>query len=134
MNIAEYKIRIVVYGSRSFNNYEYFCSVIEAYLKQFKDEKDICFITGSAYYGPDRMIIDWCETNHYPYFECPAQWDEFGKRAGMIRNKIMAKKCTHSLGMWDGVSSGTKHMMQECFNNVENKSIVLLVDKHILKE
>ena len=46
----------------------------------------------------------------------PAEWDRYGKRAGMIRNQRCSKKQSQEqyfrfLIFWDGSSRGTKHMI-----------------------
>jgi len=39
----------------------------------------------------------------------PAEWDKYGKQAGMIRNAEMVKKADFVVAAWDGSSKGTKH-------------------------
>jgi hypothetical protein len=41
----------------------------------------------------------------------PAKWNEYGKSAGYRRNAEMAKDADVVLAYWDGVSKGTKHMI-----------------------
>lgn len=41
----------------------------------------------------------------------PADWDEYGKRAGYIRNEQMAQNADALAAFWDGESRGTKHMI-----------------------
>lgn len=43
----------------------------------------------------------------------PAEWDEYGKYAGPIRNREMAKEGDVLLAIWDGASKGTHNMIQE---------------------
>ena len=43
----------------------------------------------------------------------PANWAEFGKGAGLIRNKKMAKYADALIAFWDGKSKGTKNMIQQ---------------------
>lgn len=43
----------------------------------------------------------------------PADWDRFGKRAGLVRNEEMARLgAVLCLAFWDGQSNGTRHMME----------------------
>jgi len=43
--------------------------------------------------------------------EFPAEWEEYGKKAGYYRNKKMAEYATHCIAFWDGKSAGTKMMI-----------------------
>lgn len=113
-DINSYKVRVLVAGSRFYTNYQEFETIIEHRINLLLrniPREDICFISGKASHGPDDMIIHWCERNNYRCFEYPADWNELGKIAGFVRNKTMSKICTHAIIVWDGISSGTKHML-----------------------
>lgn len=43
----------------------------------------------------------------------PADWDQFGKAAGPIRNREMAEYADELLALWDSKSPGTKNMILE---------------------
>lgn len=74
---------------------------------------DLLMISGACKNSPDMLI------KVFPMFLdeekswYAADWDSFGKRAGMIRNAKMAENATHLLAFWDGESSGTKNMIFE---------------------
>lgn len=40
-------------------------------------------------------------------------WDKYGKAAGPIRNREMAKYADALVAIWDGKSRGTKNMIEE---------------------
>lgn len=40
------------------------------------------------------------------------QWNEFGKKAGPMRNRQMAENAEALLAIWDGKSRGTKNMIE----------------------
>lgn len=110
-SVEDFSIRIVVAGSRSFNDYDLFKSSIDDYLlTRFKDKK-VLFISGGARRGADEMIIHYCVENRLPYALYEADWSRFGKSAGYIRNVEMCDACTDVVVFWDCVSKGTKHMM-----------------------
>lgn len=89
---------------------------------------DACYAMDRAYWmlrgtAPDRLItgdafgVDqhgqkwWLELfgdedtiDHFP-----ADWEQFGKRAGYIRNAEMVEVADQAIIVWDGVSRGTAH-------------------------
>lgn len=125
-DIDSYPVRVLVAGSRDWSNYQYFDSQMHLrveMLLQTVPKKNICFISGKASYGPDDMIIYWCEQNGYMCFEYPADWDKYPRAAGIIRNITMGKVATHAILFWDGISTGTKHMKE----NVASRGIPYVV-------
>ena len=108
--MKDYPIRIIVAGTRGFDDMEYFSDAILDEISDFKDKK-ILFISGAAKTGADRLIIDWCKEHNYPCREYPAYWDTNGKSAGYMRNNQMLKMATHLVAFWDKKSNGTKNMI-----------------------
>lgn len=47
-------------------------------------------VSGTAH-GADRLGEQWAETNHVPVTRVAAEWDLYGKAAGMRRNRKMAE-------------------------------------------
>lgn len=113
LTLQDYPIRICVAGSRSFHDTEKFDKIIRAYLLGIPKGAPYCFISGAAWRGADRLIIDWAKLNNVPCFEYPANWDEFGKRGGYIRNAEMRNDLTHLFALYDGSSRGTLEMIRE---------------------
>lgn len=109
--LMDYEVRICVAGSRSWHVPETFDLVLKKYLSWAAKDKDYTFISGDAWRGPDRMIVQWAEAHNVPCFKYPADWDQYGKRAGHIRNAEMRQSLTHLLAFWDGASRGTKEMI-----------------------
>ena len=100
-------IKLIVAGSRKFQDEHVFDQYILAYLTEYED---VTIITGMAK-GPDRMAYDYAMFHDVPVIEFPANWDLHGRSAGYIRNAEMLKSATHLLAFWDGVSKGTKNMI-----------------------
>lgn len=61
--------------------------------------------------GADREGRAWAIKNKKIVMSFTAEWDEYGKRAGHVRNAQMGNYATHLLAVWDGESKGTKHMI-----------------------
>ena len=116
LDLHDYPVRICVAGSRTINDRVKFDAIIEAFLT-WAGREPFVLVSGAARHGPDRLIIDWAKEHGIPCFEFPAEWDEFGKRAGMIRNGVMRKNITHLLAIWDGKSKGTLEMIESSRKN-----------------
>lgn len=62
--------------------------------------------------GPDLNGKLWADLNKIPVKKFPANWFQFGKKAGPMRNKLMAEHADALIAIWDGKSSGTRHMIK----------------------
>lgn len=66
--------------------------------------------------GADLMGEAWAvergEATGVTFERHPAEWDRWGRAAGMIRNARMAWEGTHLLAAWDGHSPGTRNMIE----------------------
>lgn len=74
-------MRVLVCGSRHFNNYE----LLESVLSEIPIE---LLIEGEAR-GADKLGRQYAERREIPFIPFPAKWTEFGKAAGPIRNREM---------------------------------------------
>ena len=114
------ELRIIVAGSREFNDYDLLRDTLMQYL-DFMDDKDVVdnpsqvkFISGTAK-GADVLGEQFAYTYEYDVIRFPPDWDTYGKSAGYRRNAEMAKYASEAYGVlfafWDGKSKGTKHMI-----------------------
>lgn len=62
--------------------------------------------------GADRLGKDFAEANGIPIRMFTADWDKYGKKAGVLRNVQMANHADALIAIWDGKSKGTKHMIE----------------------
>lgn len=105
-------VRLIIAGSRCFQDEEYFLRVINSEIRMMNlmpwmiDE----VVSGTAA-GPDSIGEVWAVQNNIKVQQFKPHWDEFGKVAGFIRNKEMGDYATHLLAIWDGKSKGTKQMI-----------------------
>jgi hypothetical protein len=77
-------MRVLVCGSRTFNDYEK--------MKEVLDEIEITEIIEGEARGADKLSRDWALENNVPARRFPADWKLHGKRAGPIRNSQMLKE------------------------------------------
>jgi len=73
--------------------------------------KEITVVVSGAARGADRMGENWAKRNGVAIDSRPANWDKHGKSAGYKRNQEMADNADALIAVWDGVSRGTKHMI-----------------------
>ena len=99
------KKKIIVAGSRNFNNYP----LLSEKLCKYKDEiKEV--VCGEAK-GADTLGKNWAIQHNIPVKSFPADWQQYGSAAGYIRNHQMGDYADGLIAFWDGISSGTKDMI-----------------------
>ena len=57
------------------------------------------------------MGYEWARSKGVHIISMPADWNTHGKSAGYKRNEQMAELGDYLIAFWDGVSRGTKHMI-----------------------
>lgn len=103
------KLKIIIAGSRDFNDYDLLSEKMDYYTRKcFMNEIQI--VNGGAR-GADSLGAKYAESKGIDVINFPANWDKYGKSAGYRRNEEMAKYATHCVVFWDGESPGTKHMI-----------------------
>lgn len=103
-------MKIIIAGSRSLSDYE----VCEPYIKDFFNslQSDDNVIVSGTCRGPDKHGEKYAFENKIKVIQFPANWI-LGKRAGFLRNSLMADEADAALILWDGVSNGSNHMINE---------------------
>lgn len=102
--------RIIIAGSRGFNNYDFLVKVIDAVIMDNYKDEEITIVSGGAR-GADKLGEKYAKEKKYELLVFPAEWNKFGKRAGYIRNEQMALNADVLVAFWDGTSRGTNHMI-----------------------
>lgn len=122
---SSFEKRVIVAGSRSYNDYKQFSQLLTWYL-EFFGLGNALIISGDARHGPDAMAIRYCIEHNKPFLPMAANWDELGKGAGYARNADMDKISTHLLALWDCQSRGTRNMIEISHKSGKNVKIVLV--------
>lgn len=105
-------MRVIIAGGRDFNDYDLLKKTVTDIISNAIPE----IISGCAK-GADRLGERFAKEYGYSLVKFPAKWEEFGKKAGYIRNIEMAKYSISDdaegvlIAFWDGESKGTKHMI-----------------------
>lgn len=98
--------KIAVIGSRGFSDFNFFREKLELIISKLEGE--IEFISGGCKSGGDILISQYCKENNLKLTEHLPDWNGLGKKAGIIRNKLIVDDCTHLLAFWNETSKGTK--------------------------
>ena len=104
--------RLVVCGGRDFADE----AVLAAALDRFLAEHEaVEFVTGHAP-GADALAEKYASEHGIPNKIIPADWQQYGRSAGPIRNRQMLDYAAEAepavLAFWDGKSRGTRHTIE----------------------
>lgn len=111
------ELRIIIAGSRDFNNYEFLKRKVLNIVKNDNRLKEYAKIISGCARGADTLGEQFVKEYNLEIKRFPANWDNFGKRAGYVRNAEMAKFAIKDnndgmlIAFWDGKSKGTKNMI-----------------------
>lgn len=109
--------RIIIAGSRTFNDYKLLKKSIYNLFKDRNIKKNNVRIISGTANGADKLGERYAQEFGLKLTKMYAQWNEYGKSAGYIRNEQMAKYAVEDdnlgvlIAFWDGISKGTKHMI-----------------------
>ena len=99
--------RVVVAGSREFNDYNLLSSELDKFLA---GKKNVTIVSGTAR-GADRMGEQYAAEHGYKIDQFPAEWSKYHQGAGPIRNLEMVKTADAVVAFWDNQSTGTKNII-----------------------
>lgn len=104
----EVRQRVIIAGSRDYYNYATLVELMNRVTSRTKVGQVICGMSK----GVDQMGFYWALDNEVlvePHF---AQWDKYGRSAGPIRNKEMAKAGDVLVAVLHNKSAGTLNMIK----------------------
>lgn len=111
-------MNIIVAGNRTFTDYK----LLEETLNKYVSPNDT-IISGVAK-GADMLGIVYSYRHNIKIKRFPANWNLYGKSAGYKRNVEMANNADMLIAFWNGISRGTKHMI-DIMNN-QNKKVITI--------
>lgn len=99
--------KVAVVGSRLFTDYRRFSADLSKHLN---GERVIIVSGGAA--GVDTMAELYAKEHGLPSVVFRAKWKEYGRSAGVIRNRSIVDACDEVVAFWDGSSRGTGHTVR----------------------
>ena len=108
--IEKKTIKVIIAGSRNFDDYEKLASTCDKILHDEGISCPITIFSGGAA-GTDCLGERYASERGYALRVFKADWEQYGKSAGPIRNYCMAREADMVICFWNGLSKGTKHMI-----------------------
>jgi hypothetical protein len=112
-------MKIIIAGGRDYKDYDGLLSISNRILANVNNI-EIVHGGQSTYddinkvrYGADYLAERYAQEMGFQMTVFNADWDKHGKRAGVLRNKEMARYGEALIAFWDGESKGTKNMIAE---------------------
>ena len=102
--------RLVVAGSRDFNDYGLLCSALDEVVSELKAEYNVTIVSGTAN-GADKLGEKYAEKHGLKIERHPANWGRYGRGAGPIRNAEMVKSSDGVVVFLNGESTGAKNII-----------------------
>ena len=98
-------MKLAVIGSRGYTDLESLVEILDVF---WENDPSLEIISGGAT-GADAFVQAWAECNKVPCTVIRANWAEYGKAAGYIRNGEIWDLAEAGVAFWDGESKGTAH-------------------------
>lgn len=109
--------KVIIAGSRNFYDYNKVEETVICYFMDHGIPKNSVEVISGGARGADSLGERLADSYGLKLIIFPAKWDDYGKAAGMIRNKEMADYAIKDsekailFAFWDGKSRGTKGMI-----------------------
>lgn len=105
-------MKTIIAGSRSITDMARVFEILDLVQSVLIEHETLIteVVSGTAQ-GVDELGEHWALDNGIPVKRFPAQWSKHGKAAGPIRNAEMGDYADALIAIWDGKSTGTKHMI-----------------------
>ncbi len=100
--------KVIIAGSRDYTNYAQLCSIVD---RELAGIEEVEIVSGGAR-GTDALGERYAKERRCALKVFPADWDQWGRAAGPIRNEEMADYADALIAFWDGRSAGTRDMIR----------------------
>ena len=114
-------MKLIIAGSRTFTDYQFLYQTLAPERHRIAQ-----VLTGGAK-GTDQLGYRWAWKHVIKHQLFRADWERFGKSAGVRRNHQMAQAGDLLLAFLDGRSAGTRHLIG-CMQQLGKPVVVICVD------
>jgi predicted Rossmann fold nucleotide-binding protein DprA/Smf involved in DNA uptake len=99
-------MKVAIVGTRTYPDLEQ----VRKYVRDLSPDDII--VSGGAK-GVDETAEGEARKIGMEVISVPAEWNKYGKRAGLMRNDIIVGMADCVVAFWDGVSRGTKYTIDK---------------------
>ena len=114
-------MKLIITGPCTYTNYQHLCQVLAP------DRHRITQVLTGGSRGAEQLGFRWAWQHLVPRHLVRADWERFGKTAGVRRNHQLAQAGDVLLVLGDGQAPGTAHLIQ-CMQQLGKPVIVVPVD------
>ena len=107
------QFKVIIAGTRFFNDYSLLKETADRLLADNITAGYGIVIVSGGCAGADVLGERYAKENGYSIDRYPAEWQKYGRKAGIMRNAVMADNADALIAYWDGISRGTKNMIDE---------------------
>ena len=100
--------KIIVAGTRTFNDYELLKKKLDFYLQ---NKKNILIISSGST-GADELGVRYAHEKGFIIKQMDAEQSRYGESAELMRNMRMAQEADACIVFWDGVSKEPMDMIK----------------------
>lgn len=123
-------MKCIIAGSRHNFNVKQAWNIINETMKDI----EVSDIIGGRAIGMDKLGEDYANLHNIHFIPMPVsneEWNKYGKAAGHLRNMKMAEVADMAVVIWNGVSPGSKNMV-DCMKKLKKPYVLKLVDEEII--
>lgn len=106
-------VKIAIVGSRDFNDFETMDEIVRKnHIERLEIPASEVIIVSRGANGADKLAEKLAKLNKYRMIIFCAEWEKYGRKAGMMRNQHIVENSDIVFAFWDGKSPGTANSIQ----------------------
>ena len=124
------EMRIAVVGNRKFQDFNLLKTTLEDYIVENCFD-DVTIVSGGSL-GADKLAEKYAIENQYNLVIFQPDWRQYGRSAGIIRNKLIVDNSDIVFAFWNEDSRGTRSTIK--FAKKAKKPYQIISYPEILKQ